>query len=600
MVKKSNKAARPKLARRAPGIAERMQALEKLLKDGRPRATLEMQAIQRQLRDLDEGHKRGLIWREEAVQRSVRFFSCLQHWKGRQWAGKPFELMPWQEHCIIAPLFGWHREFPDGILRRFRVGYIEVPRKNGKTTLAAGIALQGLVYDDEPGSEVYAGAKTKDQASILFRDVLNCRGPKLKEITKERTKSLEFPRTQSFFRPLPAKGESLDGLNAHRNVVDELHAHASRELWDVLLGATGNRLQPLTLAITTAGVDRTLICWEIRELARGVLEGEPDHDDEMFGYIACAEENDDWQDPQTWAKANPNLGVSVTLEFLAGQAKRAKASGSAESNFRRKHLNQWVSAYSRWVDPLVWDKGQTKNLEAFYASLMEQDAWVGFDQGGRDDFAAAGLVFPERVQLDTGPIDMEAAEVQQAIMAVSRCKIRRAKVLLQCWIAENGRRDITKAPLCNWIRDGWVRVTPGKSTDHDAILAWLEEQRQKYRLKELAYDDNNARQFGIDVMNAGMPAFAFYQTKRNYNEPAIQFEALVADGLIEHDGNPLLRWMIGNVVMEADARGYIQPAKHKSADKIDGVVALLMGYARALFTDLDQGSVYERRGMLVL
>ena len=600
----AKKAKPPKLARREPGVAERLRALDKLLKDKRPRSTLELQAIERQRRDLDEGHKRGLIWREESVLRCIRFFSLLRHWKGRQWAGKPFELMPWEEQCILAPLFGWHRENQDGVLRRFRIGYVEVPRKNGKTTLAAGISLQGLIYDDEPGSEVYAGAKTKDQARILFRDVINCRGPKLKNLTKERTGSLEFPRANSFFRPLPAKGESLDGLNAHRNVVDELHAHSSRELWDVLVGATGNRLQPLSLAITTAGTDRTSICWEIRELARGVLEGQPDHDDEMFAYIACAEEKDDWQSPETWSKANPNLGISVTLEFLAGQAKRARASGSAESNFRRKHLNQWVSEYSTWIDPLVWDKGETKDLAAFYASLIDQEAWVGFDQGGRDDFAAAGLVFPERVKIEVTPdLPQEAIDliVQSPVSAVSRCKIRRAKVIGQCWIAQNGRRDITKAPLCNWIRDGWVRVTPGNATDHDAILTWLEEQRVKYRLRELAYDDNNARQFGIDVINAGLPAFAFYQTKRNYNEPCVQFEALAADGLIEHDGNPLLRWMIGNVVMEADARGYVQPAKHKSAEKIDLVVALLMGYARALFTDLEAGdSVYLHRGMLIL
>lgn len=592
---------------KARNTAQRLSALERLLKDKRPRSTLELAAIERQLRDLEEGHKRGLVWDEAAASRAVAFFSLLQHWKGRQWAGKTFLLEPWQEHCIVAPLFGWKIEGGLVLLRRFRVAYIEIPRKNGKTTLAAGIALQGLTADDEPGAEVYAGATTKPQASILFRDVIRCRGQALKKLTKERGGSLEFTRNGSFFRPVPAKAENLDGLNGSRIIVDELHAHKSRDLWDVLLDSTGARLQPLSVAITTAGADRTSICWEVRELVRSMLEGAPDHDDSLFGFVACAEDKDDWESPETWWKANPNMRVSVTEESLAHQAKLARASGSAESNFRRKRLDQWVGRFSRWIDPAVWAEGRSKlPREKFLEGLKDQECFAGFDQGGRDDFAAAGLVFPERIKLEPPTTPEAVADTIEKLssplpMATSRCKIRRARVLTHCWIAEHGRRDVTKAPLANWIRDGFVTVTPGNATDHDAILRWLEEAQKTFRLRELAFDGNNARQFGIDAQKLGIPIFEFWQTKRNYNEPCVAFEGLAANGLIEHDGNGLLHWQIGNVVMEADARGYVMPAKHKSSEKIDAVVALLMGFARALFTDLDAGdSVYLRRGMIIL
>jgi phage terminase large subunit-like protein len=500
-------------------------------------------------------------------------------------------------------LFGWFRA--DGT-RRFRTGYVEIPRKNGKTTLAAGIGLQGLLADQEEGAEVYAAATMRDQACILFADAKRCLSKDLRTLVKEFQFAITFEGLHGTFRPLSSDHDTLDGLNPHRVVVDEFHAHKSRGLWDVLLGGQGARRQPLILAITTAGVDRHSICYEVREkLARAVLEGEADHNDSVFAFICCADETDPWDDEKTWRKANPNYGITVKPEHLGELAKQAAVSGSAESNFRRKHLNQWVGQESSWIPLPTWDKCRSGlPSPVFDESLVGQECFAGLDLGWRDDFACLGYTFPKRVKIEQRIEHGKNADDEQlaeaAPMATARWKILRCGVKLHCWVPSEGRRDITQAPLCNWIRDGLVTVVPGNTNDPQLILSQLERDRKTYHLIDLALDPNNARQFGLEAMELGLSVFEFWQTKRNYNEPCREFERLAAAGLLEHDGNPLLRWMIGNVVMEADARGYVMPAKQKSADKIDGPVALLMGFARAMFGELETGSVYERRGMIVL
>lgn len=581
----------------------RLKALQKLLKDGRPRSALELAAIRRQQLDLDEGHKRGLVWDEDAAVRAIQFFSLLKHWKD-PWAGKPFVLEPWQEQGIIAPLFGWMRA--DDGSRRFRTGYIEVPRKNGKTTLCAGIALQGLLADGEHGAEVYAAATMRDQAKIVFNDSRRCLGPALRKLVTEFNQGITFERLAGTFRPLSAEYGTLDGLNPSRVIVDEFHAHPSRGLWDVLLGGQGARRQPLIVAITTAGVDRTSICYEVREkLARAVLEGAPGHNDSVFAFIACADDADDWQSPETWRKANPNYGITVKPESLAELAKQSAVSGSAESNFRRKHLNQWVGAESTWIEPATWDKGKLAlSPNNYHLQLAGKPAFGGLDLGWRDDFAALGMVVPDRVRIgDDLPVAEEAPTsaanrfCRDPSAITAKWKIRRCWLELHLWVPENGKRDIHEAPLADWIAAGLVNVTEGNTTDFDAIMLEIEEASRYFRLLEVALDPNNARQPGQEITASGLTVVhEFRQNKLNYNEPCREFERLAGAGLCHHDGNPVLRWMMGNVVMEADARGYVMPAKQKSADKIDGPVALLMGFARAMFSDSEQQSIYATAG----
>ncbi|MDE2427042.1 MAG: terminase large subunit [Elusimicrobia bacterium] len=593
--------------RRLPGVSARLKALEKLLHDGRPRCALELAAIQRQISDLETGHRRGLVWDEAAAVRAVQFFSLLRHWKGR-WAGKPITLEAWQEHCFIAPLFGWKNKDNqrEKLLRRFRYAYKEVPRKNGKTTECAGVALQGLFADGEQGAEVYASATKRDQAMILFTDAKRCLGPELRALAREYRYSITFEQLSGCFKPLSSDHDSADGLNTSRAIVDELHAHKTRGMWDIITGSTDAREQPLVVAITTAGLDRNSIGWELHETARQVLEGPPDFRDDWFAFVAAAEDGDDWQSPETWRKANPMYGITVSEDGMRSKCQDAKASGSAEANFKRKQLNLWVSGVSTWIAPERWDECRIKpeSVDETRRELQSLECFSGVDLGWRDDFAAHGRVFVDRVVVDPDkqpePDEDFTRPGGARPMASARSRIRRAWVDGKVWIPENGSRDIHKPPLSNWIAKGLVIVTPGNSTDVDAIFADVMQTAGEFQLREVCIDPNNARQFGQELVAADIPTFEFFQSKRNYNEPCREFERLVAAGLLHHDGNELLRWMIANVVMDADARGYVMPAKHKSADKIDLPVSMLMAFARALFTETDPGSVYQEEGVFVL
>jgi len=582
--------------KRAKGISARLKSLEKLLRDKRPRSALELACINRQKNDLDEGHKRGLQWDEDAAQRAVNFFPLLRHWKGK-WAGTPMTLESYQEHLIIAPLFGWKQEATN--LRRFRTGYVEQPRKQGKTTIGAGIALQGLVADQEPGAEVYAAATKRDQACILFNDSKRCLGPQLKQKIKQYQFSLTFDQLNGSFQPLSADHDSLDGLNIHRAVIDELHAHKERGLWDVLLGSVGARSQPLVIAITTAGDDDKSICGEVRnQLAIPAISGEPGCDDAFFTFISCADIEDDWQDPQTWLKANPNLGVSLNIEFLENLCRQARASKASENNFRRKHLNQWITGASEWLAPAVW--ASCKSDEE--PNLDGKECFIGVDIGTRDDFAAVGRLFPERIvipsrteqQNDEERKLMDDGSLPEEQQKRARFKIRSAYCDVTLWVPENGRRDIREAPLVNWIDRGLVNVAGGSSTDFDAMLDQIVKDSELYDVRQIAIDPNNARQFGSDLVELGFEVFNFTQNTRNYHEPMEEFASLVKSGNFKHPGHDVLSWMIGNVRIRS-RNGYMMPWKEKCPDKIDGAVSLLMATGVAMFCDkpVNSGKFYE-------
>jgi len=577
--------------RREKGVSDRMKALDRLLRDGRPRSELELACIRRHLNDLDIGRKRGLRWDEDAAQRSVNFYTLLRHWKGK-WAGSKLALAPYQEHCIIAPLFGWKWE--ESGLRRFRTAYIEQPRKQGKTTIGAGIALQGLAADQENGAEVYAAATKRDQACILFDDAKKCMGPQLRQMIKSFQWSLTFDHLNGFFKPLSADHDSLDGLNIHRAVIDELHAHKDRGLWDVLLGSVGARTQPLIVAITTAGKDDKTICGEVRnQIAIPIVEGEPDFNDSFFVFISCADKEDDWQDPETWKKANPNLGVSLHIEFLEELCKQARASKASENNFRRKHLNQWITGASEWIPSSNW--AVCKKEEP--PRLDRKECFIGVDIGTRDDFAAVGRLFPERIVIP--PRNEQAQPEPESLdeeleQKRARFKVRSAFVDVSLWVPEHGRRDIHAAPLVNWIDRGLVQVAGGNSTDFDAILDQIHEDAGRYDVKQIAIDPNNARQFGTDLTELGYDVMDFRQNTMNYHEPMTEFAVLVADGMIGHDGNEVLAWMINNVRIRS-RNGYIMPWKEKCPDKIDGAVGLLMAMGAAMFSKAPvlRGRYYE-------
>ena len=311
------------------------------------------QAVERHVGDLRSAKDRGLRFDPKAAERVLKFFGFLHHSKG-EWAGRPFVLSPWQVF-ILWVVFGWKRA--DGT-RRFRTAYIEIGRKNGKSTLAAGVALYLFAADQEPGAEVYTAATKRDQARIVHSEAIRMvqSSPGLQRFIDIFKDNLSMLRTNSKYEPLGADADTMDGLNVHGAIIDELHAHKTRNLWDVLETATGARRQPLIFAITTAGFDRQSLCWQQHDYAEKVLDRIVS-DDTHFAFVAALDSEDDWTDRAAWIKANPNLGVSVKPESLEEQCVKAESLPSAQNAFRRLRLNQWTEQSERWIDLAVWDEG---------------------------------------------------------------------------------------------------------------------------------------------------------------------------------------------------------------------------------------------------
>lgn len=551
-------------------IAKRTDALEAMLDGNRPLSAVEAGAVRRQLNELRDPPD-GLVWNEEKANNAVRLFGKLKHWKG-EWHGTALKLRPWQEECIVAPLFGWYRD--DG-RRRFTTGYVEVPRKNGKTTLIAGLAIQGLVGDGEHGAEVYAAATKRDQAMLMFTDAQNMirQSKALQAYCRIYKHSIVCERLNSVFKPVSSEAHTLHGLNSHRNLIDELHAHKTRDVWDVLKTGTGSRRNPLTLAITTAGYDRSTICWEQHEYARNVLEGHYS-DDSYFAYIACADPEDDIQDENTWKKANPNYGVSVKKDQIREGAERAARSASEENTFRMLHLNQWVQQAIRWLPMHLWDKCGDGDFDI--ADYYGRPCWVGLDLASTRDVNSAVLCFPEEDDSYT--------------------------LLPYFWAPEDvqdtrGQQD--RRQVVNWGKRGEIKLTSGNVTDYDCIAHDIIDLSEKFDIQKLMFDPwGPAQSFVQRLQELGFPLDSmeeFRQTIGNFASPTKEFERLVIAGQFRHFDNPVLRWMAGNVAVKQDPAGNIRPDKEKSSDKIDGIVAAIMALSGAM--EGEGGSVYEKHGL---
>lgn len=514
-------------------------------------------------------------WFEErAATVAVNFFEkLLVHVKG-EWSGQPFKLQTWQREDIIRPLFGWKRQ--DGT-RRYRTAYIEIPRKNGKSSLAAGIALLLLFADNEPGAEVYSAAADRDQAHIVFDLASQMRGGSraLASRSESYKRSIVVPETMSVYRVLSADAPTKHGLNAHGVVVDELHAQPNRELVDVLTTSTGARRQPLVVFITTAGYDRQSICWEYHEYARQIRAGIIE-DDSFFEYIAAAGEQDDWQDPAVWAKANPGLGVTVKREYIENEARKALNAPAYQNTFRRLHLNQWTQQETRWLPMEKWDTcGDPFDVKLLHGSAC----YGGLDLASTSDIASLVLDFPS-----------EEGEEERHIW------------LAYFWIPESNmieraRKD--RVPYDVWVRDGLITATEGNVIDYAYIIRDIEALGEKYNIKEIAFDRWGAFQVSQQLEAIGFTMVGFGQGFASMAGPTKELLRLVLDGKLAHGGNKVLRWMADNLVVESDAAGNHKPAKNKSREKIDGIVAGVMALDRAVRHEAS-GSVYEERGIVTL
>lgn len=528
---------------------------------------------ERHKRDLRTGRKRGLYFDRDAAQHAIDFFGYLHHSKGR-WAGTVVRLEPWQE-ALIWVLFGWHRR--KGKVRRFRTAYIEIARKNGKSLIASAIALYMLVADGEPGSEVYSAATKRDQAKITFDEAARMvkASPFLRQhITVHKDRLFLKWDTASKYEPVGRDSDTMDGLNVHCAIVDELHAHRTSETWDVLETGMGARLQPLMFGISTAGFNQSSFCYDQRRYAMQVLDRVIEND-AFFTAIFTLDEGDNEWDERNWVKANPNLGVSVDLDDLRQQATKAREMASALTSFLTKRLNIWTRAAQQWIHP---DKWRACGGAFDPATLAGRTCYAGLDLSNTTDITAWVLVFPPTPDDD------------------------KWYVLPRFWIPEDAmnersRRD--KVPYDAWCKAGLVEAIPGEVIDYEFIYRQIDKDAQIYDVREVAFDRWGAATIYLWFANRGMTAVQIGQGYVSLSAPSKELEKLVLGRRLAHGDNPVLTWMMHNTVITTDPGTLIKPNKKQSTEKIDGVVALVMGLARAtLHNPEGERSIYDERGIL--
>jgi phage terminase large subunit-like protein len=550
-------------------------------------------AARRHLRDLAEGKHRGLYFDQDSAQFVLDFFGFLCHTKAEH-QGETLRLEPWQQF-ILWVVFGWRR-MADG-LRRFRTAYIEVARKNGKSTLMAGLGLYLLYADGEPGAEIYCAATKKDQARIVFDIAVEMRERSkwLKQEVAKFRDNLNVPATGSKFQPLSSDEDTLDGLNVHAAIVDELHAHKDRKVWDVLATATAARRQPLMLAITTAGFDRESICWRQHEYAEKVLEG-VQQDDSFFGYIATVAKEADWEDEENWRRANPNLGVSVKLEDLRAKAATVKIDPSGLNSFLRLHLNQWTQTDVRWMKPEEWNatarpapppggfvipEEPLAARQALLAHLSGRRCYGGLDLSSKIDLTAFVLVFP--------PAGGDP----------------RWFVLPWFWVPEENieaRAKNDRVPYDVWVREGWIDATDGNVVDYDAVRQRILALRDRYHIVEIGVDKWNATETNSKLQGEGMTVVEVPQGFGSLSSATKELKTYVYQRVMAHAGNPVLRWNAANMVVRTDANANEAPDKQKVSEKIDGIAALITALSRCIpkAGEKPPTSVYSTRGLATI
>ena len=516
-------------------------------------------ACERHLGDLETAHKRGLWFDESAATRAIQWYGFLCHTEG-EWAGQPIVLEPWQQF-IEGALYGWMRA--DG-LRRFRTAYEEEPRKNGKSTRLGGAALYHLIADGEPGAQVYSAATKRDQAKIVWGHArkMVLASPHLAPRIEALKTALVVNDTASSFLPIGADADTSDGLNPSAVVIDELHAHKTREMWDVMDTALGARRQPMLRVITTAGDDPSGVCREQREHSVKVLEGVIE-DDEWFAYIATADapenEADDpdwWLREAAWRQANPNYGVSVKVDDLRRQARKASHSPDAIRAFKIKRLNIWVGAAKQWIATEFWDACPA---ELDIETLAGRSCFIGLDLSSKIDLSAAVKMFPPAIG------EREWAMLARLYMPEER-------------IAD--RESADRVPYRRWVDEGWITATPGNVIDHEWIRNDINDDSDIYHIQEVDFDPFNATNLASNLADDGHTTVEMRQGFRTMSEPTKSFEALVLERLINHGGNPVLRWMLSNVIVRRDPNDNYMPDKGKATGRIDGIVAAIMGLGR--------------------
>lgn len=512
---------------------------------------------------------------KDAADYAVNFIECLSHTKGK-WSGKPFELIDWQEQ-IIRDIFGTLK--PNGY-RQFNTAYIEIPKKMGKSELAAAVALLLCCGDGEERAEVYGCAADRQQASIVFEvaaDMVRMSQALSKRVKiLSATKRIVFQPTNSFYQVLSAEAYSKHGFNIHGVVFDELHTQPNRKLFDVMTKGSGDaRTQPLYFLITTAGSDTKSICYETHQKAKDLLEGRK-VDPTFYPVIYGADESDDWTDPKVWKKANPSLGITVGIDKVKAACESAKQNPAEENTFRQLRLNQWVKQAVRWMPMDKWDKCAFAVNEE---DLLGRVCYGGLDLSSSIDITAFVLVFP--------PEDEDDKYV----------------VLPYFWLPEetlNLRVNRDHVPYDVWEKQEHLKTTEGNVVHYGFIEKFIESLGEKYNIREIAFDRWGAVQMVQNLEGMGFTVVPFGQGFKDMSPPTKELMKLTLEEKVAHGGHPVLRWMMDNIFIRTDPAGNIKPDKEKSTEKIDGAVATIMALDRAIRCGNDtSASVYDGRGLLV-
>ena len=507
-------------------------------------------AVKRHLSDLKNVKKTGFYFDKKEAQRWIDFAHACYHHQG-EFAGKRIQLEDWQQF-IFWCFYGWKRK--DGT-RRFRVSIIEVARKNGKTTMEAIPALAAITIDNESGAQVYCGATKQDQAMILVNDAgqIVKRTPGL----RKRLKLFEHNglirrvvnmKKASFIAAIGRDSNTQDGFNPHVGVMDEMHAHKTSDILNVIESGMGARLQPMLKVITTAGYNKQGPYYAMRNNVIDILKGIK-HDDSVFGIIYTLDEGDDWQDPKIWVKANPNLDVSVKLSFLKDRLQSAKnEGGTKEVDFKTKNLNMWVDSAETWIEDEIW-VSRAQELP----NLKGKDCYGGLDLAVTRDITALTLTFP-----------INGVLYQKYYF----------------WLPEDNisKRVKEGVPYDQWVKAGYIMTTPGNVTDYNFIQTTMQQIREEYNMISCAYDRYNATQLVLNMQDDGAKMTPFSQAITVISAPTKEFESKILSQKNEfvHDGNPVMRWMMRNVFIRRDSSGNIKIDKEKSIEKVDGPVSAVM------------------------
>lgn len=537
---------------------------------------LVQKAVARFFSDIDKALDKGFTLKDKEGMRAIHFIEKLKQTQG-EWAGQPLKLQPWQQF-VVYNIFAWYKA--DGT-RRFRYAYIDVARKNGKTTLSAAIGLYMLFgYKDstgkkEPRAEVYSIATTKDQAAVCFDDAVAMVKSSSLYDPAERLevgkKAIYYEKTGSSFKPTSSEDRQKDGFNPFCVLLDEYHAHRTNGMFDVMKSGMGARREPLMYIDTTAGFEKSWPCFAYRENCIKILNGIIE-DDSIFIMIFTLDNADDWDKPELWCLANPNYGVSVKPDYLEEQVKDAKNRPAAVRNVKTKNFNCWVDAAKTWILDEKWmDCPQQTPV----SELVGKPCWGGLDLANVSDITAFVLLFHENESYQLLPFFW----------------IPKDTLLTKIKSGENAAYD-------QWVAQGLVTCTPGNITDYKYIEHQILQLSETYSIKSIAFDRWNSSQTIINLTQQGVKMTPFGQGYASMSTPTKEFEKIVLSRQLEHYNNAVMRWMMSNISMQTDPAGNIKPDKRQSSSKIDGVVASIEALGEYMTQCAkDDTGPYSVRGM---